>query len=181
MIEKLNKELIILNKFEMSAFDVGKIKIASIIKFALRYIVDIGLNGKKNFYNYWVESDRSEELLLKLDNEEFESYLSFCVSKLSMYFSAIKKNFDKKWNDPISKLLSITSINGFIIAYYRFIDLYGIKNHEFFCQQFKNLKTDFSKEKFPYTSSRYKQFSEEIFQDVLLVRLDEKNKIYDGK
>lgn len=90
---------------------------------------------------------------------------------MSIYFSAIRNNFIDAWNDPTSKLLSVISINGFIIAYNRFLDIYGIKDFAFFNKQFKNLKTDFSKEKFPYTSSRYKQFSEEILKDALFVGL----------
>ena len=168
VIERLNKERIFLNKFEMSALDEGKIKIASIIKFALRYLVTIEPKEKKSFYSYW---DGDKNALQKLQDDAFDSYLNFCVKNLSIYFSAIRNNFIDAWNDPTSKLLSVISINGFIIAYNRFLDIYGIKDFAFFNKQFKNLKTDFSKEKFPYTSSRYKQFSEEILKDALFVGL----------
>ena len=168
VIERLNKERIFLNKFEMSALDEGKIKIASIIKFALRYLVTIVPKEKKSFYSYW---DGDKNALQKLQDDAFDSYLNFCVKNLSIYFSAIRNNFIDAWNDPTSKLLSVISINGFIIAYNRFLDIYGIKDFAFFNKQFKNLKTDFSKEKFPYTSSRYKQFSEEILKDALFVGL----------
>ena len=135
VIERLNKERIFLNKFEMSALDEGKIKIASIIKFALRYLVTIEPKEKKSFYSYW---DGDKNALQKLQDDAFDSYLNFCVKNLSIYFSAIRNNFIDAWNDPTSKLLSVISINGFIIAYNRFLDIYGIKDFAFFNKQFKN-------------------------------------------
>ena len=170
VIERLNKERVLLNKFEMSSLDEGKIKIASIIKFALRYLVSIEQKDKKSFYSYW---DGDKEALLRLNDNALDEYLQFCVKNLSLYFSAIRNNFIDEWNDPTSKLLSVISINGFIIAYNRFLDRYGIKDFAFFDKQLKHLKTDFSKEQFPYTSSQYKKFSEEILRDALLVDLDE--------
>ena len=164
VIERLNKERVFLNKFEMSSLDEGKIKIASIIKFALRYLVSVEPKEKKSFYSYW-EGDK--EALLSLDDVALNKYLEFCVKNLSLYFSAIKKNFKQEWENPNSKLLSVIAINGFIIAYNRFLDQYGIKDFNFFDNQLKNLKTDFSKENFPYTSSQYKKFSDEILEKAL--------------
>lgn len=168
-IERLNKERVFLNKFEMSALDEGKIKIASIIKFALRYLVSIDPKEKKSFYSYW---DGDKEALLKLDDKALDQYLNFCVKNLATYFSAIRKNFKNEWEDSGSKLLSVISINGFIIAYNRFLDQYGIMDFEFFDKQLQYLKTDFSKEKFPYTSSQYKKFSDEILTDSLTFNME---------
>lgn len=170
VIERLNKERIFLNKFEMSALDEGKIKIASIIKFALRYLVSVDPKDKKSFYSYW-EGDK--EALLGLEDKALNEYLRFCVKNLSAYFSAVRNNFKNEWEDPDSKLLSVISINGFIIAYNRFIDKYGIRDFAFFDNRLRNLSIDFSKEKFPYTSSQYKKFSEKILQEALLADVDE--------
>ncbi|WP_459842060.1 hypothetical protein [Fusibacter bizertensis] len=41
VVERLNKNGVFANKFELSILEESKIKIASIIKFALRYLVDI--------------------------------------------------------------------------------------------------------------------------------------------
>lgn len=169
VIERLNKERVFLNKFEMSLLDEGKIKIASIIKFALRYLVSVEPKEKKSFYSYW-EGDK--EALLSLDDVALNEYLEFCVKNLSLYFSAIKKNFKQEWENPNSKLLSVIAINGFIIAYNRFLDQYGIKDFNFFDNQLKNLKTDFSKENFPYTSSQYKKFSDEILEKALTFNIE---------
>lgn len=169
VIERLNKERVFLNKFEMSSLDEGKIKIASIIKFALRYLVSVEPKEKRSFYSYW-EGDK--EALLSLDDTALDEYLGFCVKNLSTYFSAIKKNFKQEWDNPNSKLLSVIAINGFIIAYNRLLDQYGIKDFDFFDNQLKNLKTDFSKENFPYTSSQYKKFSDEILEKALIFNIE---------
>ena len=102
-----------------------------------------------------------------MKEETYNAYLGFCTKELDNYFSALKKNFAEEWNDPNSKILSVISINGFIIAYNKFIDKYGIKDFDYFNARFKALKEargiNFSKESFPYTSSQYKKFSVIIF------------------
>ena len=59
-------------------------------------------------------------------------------------------------------------MNGFIIAYNRYIDKKKLEDFNFFNIRFKDLHTDFTREKFPYTSSQYKKFSDEILRDALL-------------
>lgn len=79
----------------------------------MRYLVSVEPKEKKSFYSYW-EGDK--EALLSLDDVALNEYLEFCVKNLSLYFSAIKKNFKQEWENPNSKLLSVIAINGFIIA-----------------------------------------------------------------
>lgn len=59
VIEKLNRERTFLNRFELSTLDESKIKVASIIKFALRYLVTVRpAEGKSSLYEYW-EGDKT--------------------------------------------------------------------------------------------------------------------------
>ncbi len=164
VIERLNKRGVFSRKFELSSLDSGKIKIASIIKYALRYLVSVKPQTQKSFYSIW-EGDKQG--LEQMKEETYNAYLGFCTKELDNYFSALKKNFAEEWNDPNSKILSVISINGFIIAYNKFIDKYGIKDFDYFNARFKALKEargiNFSKESFPYTSSQYKKFSVIIF------------------
>jgi len=163
IIEKLNKEQIFLNKFEMSLLDNGKIKIASIIKFALRYLITITPGEKKNLYSFW----KGDKIALqKMDDKALEEYKNFCIKNIVTYFSAIKKNFKKEWDDIDSKLLSVISLNGFIIAYNKLINMEGICNFDHYDNLFSKLKIDFSKNRFPYTSSQYAKFSEEILDQI---------------
>lgn len=163
IIEKLNKEPVFLNMFELSSLDESKIKVASIVKFALRYLVTINpVEGKDSFYTYW----KGNKAALEQKNEdELEKYIMFCTKNLSYYFSAIKNNFQDDWFNPESKLLSVTSLNGFIIAYNRQLKVNGINNFEFFDEKFKKLHVDFSKENFAYTSSQYRKFSDLILKE----------------
>lgn len=160
VIEKLNKKGVFFKQFELSALDEGKIKIASIIKFALRYLVTINpAEGKSSLYTYW---DGNKSSLLEMLPDSIEKYVEFCANKLNEYFSAVKSTFPEDWADPSSKLLSVISINGFIIAYTRQLSRYGIQNYEFYLEKFQGLQIDFSKENFPYTSSQYHKFSNQI-------------------
>ena len=165
VIERLNKEDVFLHMFELSALDEGKIKTASIIKFALRYLVTIEPKEKKSLFDYW---DGDKGKIKQLNDEEYNSYIDFCVQQIRTYFSALKASHKKEWSDESSKLLSVISLNGFIIAYNRYIDQKQLENFDFFNNRFKDLHTDFTREKFPYTSSQYKKFSDEILNNALL-------------
>ena len=161
IIEQLNKESIFLKKFEMSSLDDGKIKIASVIKFALRYLVTIEPKDRKSLYSYW---NGDKQALETMDDVILNFYIEYCVKNLVLFFSAVRKNFIKQWNDPESKILSVTSINGFIIAYNKIIDMEGVRDFDYFDEHLKKLEVDFSKEMFPYTSSQYGKFSEYIVE-----------------
>jgi dgqhr domain protein len=162
IIDLLNKESIFLNKFEMSLLDENKIKIASIIKFALRYLITLDVkDDRKNLFFYW---DGDKEALKKMDDSSLDKYKKFCVEKISIYFKAIKKRFNREWHDSQSKILSVISINGFIMSYLTLIDKYGIKDFEFYDRLLSKLDFDFSKDNFPYTSSQYAKFSREIIK-----------------
>ena len=93
-----------------------------------------------------------------------KNYVDFCARCLREYFCAIKKNFKQQWEDPNSKMLSVISLNGFIIAYTRQLSKYGTNNFAFYDEKFAKWEYDFSKENFQYTSSQYRMFSSEILK-----------------
>ena len=82
--------------FELSALDNGKIKIASIIKFALRYLVTIEPKDKKSLFDFW---DGDKNNLKRLDDSEYRSYIDFCVKHITIYFSALKDSHQQEWNN----------------------------------------------------------------------------------
>jgi DGQHR domain-containing protein len=171
VIERLNKERPFQNMFEMSSLDTKKIKIASIIKFALRYLVTTNpLNNKQSFYLYW---NGDKEAFANQDERALEDYLNFCSKSLCLYFSAIKTNFLEYWKNPDSKLLSAISINGFIIAYTRQLKANGIKDIDFYNSKLSKLEINFSKEKFMYTSSQYRKLSDEIIEKAFDIKTDD--------
>ena len=160
VIERLNKQGIFANKFEMSSLDEAKIKIASIIKFALRYLVTMTpAEGKASLYAYWTGDKNALE---KLDGAAINEYIDFCAKNLDTFFCAVKNNNKDTWGADDSKLLSVISINGFIIAYNRQLKVNDIKGFDFYDEKLKKLSIDYSKGGFGYTSSQYRKFSDAI-------------------
>ena len=157
VIERLNKKRVFLNRFELSALDESKIKVASIIKFALRYLVTVTpAEGKTSLYAYW---QGNKEAFQQKDEASLNDYIEFCANSIDLYFSAIRDAFKSSWNDPASKMLSVISINGFIIAFNRQLNKYGVSDYPFYSSCLRKLSIDFSKNGFPYTSSQYRKFS----------------------
>lgn len=163
VIEKLNKQGIFQNMLQLSSLDSGKIKTASIVRFALRYLVTVNpTEGRQSLFTYW---DGDKEALLAMKNDAIEEYVKYCAATLRNYFGAIKKNLKSQWDDESSKLLSVISINGFIIALTRQLSVNGVQDFDFYDSVFKGWDLDFSKENFPYTSSQYRKFSTRILQE----------------
>lgn len=163
VIERLNKKRVFLNRFELSALDESKIKVASIIKFALRYLVTVTpAEGKTSLYAYW---QGNKEAFQQKDEASLNDYIEFCANSIDLYFSAIRDAFKSSWNDPASKMLSVISINGFIIAFNRQLNKYGVSDYPFYSSCLRKLSIDFSKNGFPYTSSQYRKFSGRILTE----------------
>ena len=167
VIEKLNKQGVFQNLLQISTLDNGKIKTASIVKFALRYLVTVTpADGKDSLLQYW---DGDKAALLAKSEDAIEKYVSFCTTVLRNYFGAIKKNLTTQWDDPDAKLLSVISINGFIIALTRQLSINGVQNFDFYDRVFSKWTVDFSKEGFKYTSSQYRKFSTQILQEAFQI------------
>ena len=163
VIEKLNRERTFLNRFELSALDESKIKVASIIKFALRYLVTVNpTEGRSSLYAFW-EGDKSA--FERKDEVALLDYITFCTKTVDALFSAVRDTFRESWNDSSTKILSVTSINGFIIAFNRQLTKNGIKGHDYYTECFSKIKIDFSKEQFLYASSQYRKFSNQILKE----------------
>lgn len=159
VIEKLNTQDPFKGMLQISSLESGKIKTASIVRFALRYLVTITpSSGKKSLFDYW---EGNKTALEKQEEAAITDYVDYCVSVLSVYFKAIKKNFKSSWNTE-SKLLTVISLNGFIIALTRQLEINGIKDFAFYDNFFSKWDFDFSKDNFNYTSSQYRKFSKEI-------------------
>ena len=167
VIENLNKQGVFQNLLQISTLDGGKIKTASIVRFALRYLVTVNpAEGRQSLFTYW---EGNKESLHAMKNDAIEEYVKYCASTLRNYFGAIKKNLNPQWDNESSKLLSVISINGFIIALTRQLSINGVQNFDFFDKVFSGWKFDFSNERFPYTSSQYRKFSTRILQEAFKI------------
>lgn len=167
VVEHLNQNGVFKNLLQLSSLDEGEIKTASIVKFALRYLVTVTpAEGKHSLFEYW---DGDKEALQAMNEEAIEEYAKYCTSTLNNYFGAIKKNLRQQWDDTDSKLLSVISINGFIIALTRQLGINGVQDFKYYDQIFEGWKIDFSKGGFQYTSSQYRKFSNKILSEVFKI------------
>ncbi|MFW5704283.1 MAG: DGQHR domain-containing protein [Nanoarchaeota archaeon] len=162
VLKKLNETNTFPDYFQLSTLEKSKIKSPSIIQFVLNYLVDINEN-KETLFKYWNEKEKK---LLAQNNKERDRYLGlyveYCSKYLENYFRALKSTFNEDWYDENSKILSVTSINGFIISLRHSLEKYGLKDYEFYKDRFSKLKINFNKDKFEFTSSQYHKFAEKI-------------------
>lgn len=171
VVEHLNQNGVFKNLLQLSSLDEGEIKTASIVKFALRYLVTVTpAEGKHSLFEYW---DGDKEALQAMNEEAIEEYAKYCTSTLNNYFGAIKKNLRQQWDDTDSKLLSVISINGFIIALTRQLGINGVRDFKYYDQIFEGWKIDFSKDGFQYTSSQYRKFSNQILSEAFKISEEE--------
>lgn len=175
VVECLNKEGIFRNLLQISTLDAGKIKTASIVRFALRYLVTVTpADGKKSLFEYW---NGDKEALLSINDAALQDYIKYCAGVLREYFGAVCKNYNKQWKDPSSKLLSVICLNGFIIALTRQLGINGVNDFDYYDRVFSQWSFDFSNESFPYTSSQYRKFSSKILEDAFKIGKDQFDKI----
>ena len=165
VIDVLNQSGLFEDKFQESRLASGKLRTASIIKFALRYLVAISpADGKGSFISHW---NGDVTILKNGDIEAKKSYVSYCARCLNDYFLSVKKTFDKdwKWYGSDTLLPSVVAINGFVLALSKVLLKEAPQSTEYYLERFKNLKIDFSKRKFRYRSSQYHKFAHQIVKD----------------
>lgn len=172
VLEMLNKRPVFRGMFQLSQMDQAPIKIASIVKFALRYLVDI--NSDTGLFAEWSKEDRSREALRTKGNQKLlTEYVNYCASTLDLYFRALKAHRGSEWQDPESKITSTTVINGLIIALRRSLPVLGVLSFERYSGFFEQWNVDFARTVFPFASSQYARFSQDVLRDVFkLVEVD---------
>lgn len=92
-----------------------------------------------------------------------------CIDSPETILELSRKNLRKQWDDTDSKLLSVFSINGFIIALTRQLSVNGVNDFDFYDRIFNGWTIDFSKDGFKYTSSQYRKFSTQILREVFQI------------
>ena len=166
VIECLNRNGVFKDRFQESALSQKGIPTASIIKFALRYLVTLTpSSGKGSFISSW---SGNAERLKEGDGEALKEYVKYCAECLSKYFAGIKQAFGEswKWDDASTLLPSVVTINGFLIALCKKLVTDRPHDVEYYRKKFKQFKIDFSRSKFEYRSSQYHKFAQRILEDV---------------
>lgn len=168
VLQYLNeKNSVFTNMFQLSLVEPAPIKVASIIKFALSYLVSTENNTHKNLYSLW-NGDKTK--IKAKDDDELDNYIEYCAKQINAYFAGIKASKLSDWNDDNSKILSIVSLNGFIFALY---DLIDSRNEVYTTEEYKaafdKLTLKFDRESFEYTASQYRKLSKVIQKEVFPV------------
>lgn len=165
VLVKLNRESVFLNYFQLSLMESSKIKSASIIKYALKYLVEITADRERaSLFNHW-DRQKADQLLKNHDEKLLEEYVTFAKECLKVYFTALNSVKSVEWKDPDTKILSTTSINAYIMAFRKTLGSHGVKDYDFYKQCFAKMTINFSKDDFPYSSSQYNKFSKQILRD----------------
>jgi len=172
VLELLNRKPAFRGMFQLSQMDQAPIKIASIVKFALRYLVDIG--AEAGLYAEWVKADPAHAALAAKDSPGLlAEYVRFCAATLDQYFKALKTNHLSEWDDPNSKITSTTVINGMIIALRRALPTLGVLGFNEYSALIQDWEISFDRAVFPFASSQYARFSQDVLRDMFkLVEVD---------
>ncbi len=171
VLEVLNSRAPFEGMFQMSLLDSGKIKIASIVKFALRYLVAIDADAQRpTLFHTWGDDAKRDALLeqknSKNDDALLKEYVEYCASHLASYFGALRRVRAADWKDRESKILSTTSLNGFIIALRRSLGKGELRDFDAYVAALGKLSTKFGRADFDYASSQYGKFSVKISAEV---------------
>ena len=162
VLTALNAHGVFKHTFQRSPLDANGIKTASIIKFALRYLVSVDdENARGSLYYYW-QGNKSQ--LQKGDVEEMRNYVSFCCMHLGIYFSTVKDVFSTQWEASDSLLPSVVTINGFLIAFRKILSHSGLRSKKFYKDHLVNWTLPFTRKEFSYRSSQYNRFADDLLE-----------------
>ena len=88
VVEKLNENGPFKKLLHISTFGEGWIKTASIVRFALRYLVTTTpAEGKKSLYEYW---SGDKDKFNNLNDDEINNYADYCAGVINSYFISFR-------------------------------------------------------------------------------------------
>ena len=138
VIEKMNDNGPFYDRFQLNSIDDKKIKIASIIQFALGKLVEPN-ESANGLYKYWKQENPSKSIPEILTQDSLNSYdllkeyVDYCTTCLNVYFGAIKNVYADQWNEKDAKICRVFAINSFVIALHQSLNITnGVKNFEFY-------------------------------------------------
>jgi DGQHR domain-containing protein len=166
VVARMNASGPLEGRLQLSQMDDGKIRIASIIKYALRYLVAITDDpDRPSLFQHWSTPAKRVELANRDNPELLEEYVRDAAKSVGLIFSAVKATHKSDWDNDASRILSTTAINGFLIAVRRSLPELGLLSFDEYKSHFGRITTNFDRGVFPYTSSQYAKFSRAILAE----------------
>lgn len=171
ILQKLNNSGPLLAIFELSAFDKDKIKVSTIINYALIRIVKFDVEDGLFFLWDNPEKDKLREANKKSDqfNEQEEKllqdYIEFCFNQINNLFIAFKDNIGKeRWlyrKKNTNRILNVIFINGVIHCLIQLIKNKKTGSIEDYRTKLTNVG-EFNFDK--YKGSHYAEMGQDLYQ-----------------
>ncbi len=121
-VRRINEQGPLENLFERHFYEKDKIKTTSIVSYGFKPLVK--LSGTDSLFSLWRNKEKNT-LLSKHDDTLLTKYIDFIATELNIFLGAIKSELKDRWTiDKTNKnrVLSTTSINGFIVCFRRIIE-----------------------------------------------------------
>jgi DGQHR domain-containing protein len=164
VLVKLNQSGAFHGMLQLSLLSEAPIPVASIIRFALRRVVTLTpADGAVSLFASWTAAEDVRNAVRKGENvSALEDYVAYCATTIGAMFSALKQVHADDWKDPDSRILSITSINGFVLAFGRSLSTLGPLSRDEYVDRFQKAGFKFDRPSFSFASSQYAMFSTEV-------------------
>jgi DGQHR domain-containing protein len=164
VVNRLGQKAPLEGLIERHFFDKGVLKTSSMVSYALARLIRI--DGDESLIRRWPSPDKAS-VQAQSNDEALMNYVDYCATQLSVFLSAIKANLKSEQWAMASKegpgLLSVTSVNSFIILFRKVVHMSGTNTFEGYKPNLKKIGTfDFK----AYHSSRYNSMAEAILSDI---------------
>lgn len=160
VISKLARKGALKDKLEEHVYDdAKKLKISSIISYGLKLIVKF--EGADSLFTSWAEDGKKQAVIAKTDRQALDAYVDYCAEELNNLLNAVKASFPDGWQiGHESKILTPTSINGFIHCLRLVLENGNTRGFEEYKSKFSQVKDfDFRL----YKSSHWNQLGIDLY------------------
>lgn len=137
---RLSKNGALKDKLEENIFDSAeKLKISSIISYGLRPLIK--KEGSDSLFFVWDNEEIKNEILFRNNADALNKYLEYCAKEINGFLNAVKISFPDAWNiGHEKKLLTPTSINGFLRCLRLIIENNLDRSPEFYISRLRNIR-----------------------------------------
>lgn len=171
VLEHMNQNGLFKGRFKTSALSMDGVPIASIVKYALKYLVGVSsASDRGSFLSYW--SGNVDGLKEHTDEDAKNQYVEYCSMCLNKYFTGVSYAFkaDWDWTGNRTLLPSVVTVNGFLIVLGELLKKEPPQEVEHYKDLFQKMKLDFRKEGFGYRSSQYRKLADCILRTISPVK-----------
>ncbi|GHD60294.1 DGQHR domain-containing protein [Jeongeupia chitinilytica] len=160
VLVRLAKKGALKDRLEEHVFDdVKKLKVSSIIGYGLKPLVK--KEGGDSLFDLWGEDRKKVDIFTERNREHLEEFVDFCASEINDLLISVKVSCSDAWYiGHDKKLLTPTSINGFLKCLRLIIEKRNVRGIEEYKKRLANIGDfDFS----TYKSSHWNQLGTDLY------------------